>query len=49
MSEELNIEKLREEVNPVYSTAQSCMQQIAQPYRNLLQVSRYGIRKQKSP
>lgn len=29
MSEELNIEKLREEVNPVYSTAQSCMQQIA--------------------
>ena len=26
MSEELNIEKLREEVNPVYSTAQSCLQ-----------------------
>ena len=29
MSEELDLEKLREEVNPVYSTAQSCMQQIA--------------------
>ncbi len=29
MSEELNIEKLREEVNPVYSTAQACMLQIA--------------------
>ena len=26
MSEDLNIEKLREEVNPVYSTAQSCLQ-----------------------
>ena len=26
MAEELNIEKLREEVNPVYSTAQSCLQ-----------------------
>ena len=26
MSEELNIEKLREEVNPVYSTAQTCLQ-----------------------
>ena len=26
MSEETNIEKLREEVNPVYSTAQSCLQ-----------------------
>lgn len=26
MSEELSIEKLREEVNPVYSTAQSCLQ-----------------------
>ncbi len=29
MSEELNIEKLREEVNPVYSTAQSCLQLVA--------------------
>ena len=29
MSEVLNIEKLREEVNPVYSTAQACMLQIA--------------------
>lgn len=29
MSEELNIEKLREEVNPVYNTAQSCLQIVA--------------------
>ncbi len=29
MSNEINIEKLREEVNPVYSTAQSCMQIVA--------------------
>ncbi len=29
MSEKIDIEKLREEVNPVYSTAQSCLQLIA--------------------
>ncbi len=29
MSEELSIEKLREEVNPVYNTAQSCLQIVA--------------------
>ena len=29
MSEEFNIEKLREEVNPVYSTAHSCLQIVA--------------------
>ena len=29
MSEEVNIEKLREEVNPVYSTAHSCLQIVA--------------------
>ncbi len=29
MSDELNLEKLREEVNPVFSTAQACMLQLA--------------------
>ena len=28
-SNEINIDKLREEVNPVYSTAHSCLQLVA--------------------
>ena len=49
MAEEFNIDKLREEVNPVYGTAQSCLQIVAmtgdedsEKLRQKLGFSRFG-------